>query len=86
MTGNVYCIKAGFYTCCSGKGEDCKVAGEDCYCDAVCHFRNDCCDDIQQICPGSLLTYVFAIYLQNYYYRIAGIFRRGLIFTMERIR
>ena len=45
------CASAGFDTCCDS---NCSLGN--CYCDADCHYYNDCCDDIQQICPGSLAT------------------------------
>ena len=52
------CVDAGFDACCDS---DCSVGN--CYCDAACHFFKDCCHDIQQTCPRSLITCCFSLLL-----------------------
>ena len=52
------CVDAGFDACCDS---NCSVGN--CYCDAACHFFKDCCHDIQQTCPRSLITCCFSLLL-----------------------
>ena len=51
---------------CQGDVSQCEAAGHtgccnsgcfagNCYCDAVCHVFNDCCDNIDHTCPDSEL-------------------------------
>ena len=44
------CETAGHTGCCTGPEESCSVG--ECYCDEMCHFFQDCCENIQNTCPG----------------------------------
>ena len=52
------CVDAGFDACCDS---GCSVGN--CFCDMACHSFDDCCDDIQQTCPRSLITCCFFLLL-----------------------
>ena len=41
-------MRAGFISCCHSW---CYTTGG-CYCDFHCHAAGDCCEDINQTCPG----------------------------------
>ena len=57
------CADMGFNQCCNNM-ENCRVqtsANDSCYCDSDCYNTNDCCPDIQTICPqitGKLLYFM----------------------------
>ena len=70
------CIDAGYTTCCEGSPSNCPGQPPSCFCDSSCHEFSDCCQDIDQLCPGvcdggwvgmcvwvellTLITYVFS--------------------------
>ena len=43
------CEQLGHTECCT---TGCYNFQHFCWCDAVCHFFNDCCDNIDATCPG----------------------------------
>ena len=50
-----------FTGCCipedeTGFGCAIKEGNEMCYCDAMCQIFHDCCDDIDDICPGTIIV------------------------------
>ena len=57
MTGTFLlgtCRAAGYNECCVSDGiTPCFGDPEDCFCDSTCYLYNDCCRDIEDICPPS---------------------------------
>ena len=68
------CQEAGIYQCCSDRDGQCVVWHPDtndanggytkhCYCDAVCHERNDCCPDVVEIGCKREKLYAVMLYI-----------------------
>lgn len=76
------------YTDCCDSGY-CAGYPPNCFCDHDCHSRGDCCRDVGDICPeckstkspfSSSTSWVgFNCHVQPGVYRIAGLFREGII-------
>ena len=54
------CVEAGYTECCdSALQGDCLAEPTYCLCDPSCRQFNDCCDDIDEICPPGTVSLIF---------------------------
>ena len=55
-------MASGYTSCC--EVGFCGGYPANCFCDANCHSRGDCCNDIEDICPQGKYIYIFAVKVQ----------------------
>ena len=47
------CRRAGYTDCCEGGA--CEGVPGGCFCDPFCSDFDDCCEDLEEICPGIII-------------------------------
>ena len=45
------CLDYGITVCCTPDHCPTQISPDNCYCDTTCFEFDDCCDDIDQVCP-----------------------------------